>query len=83
MFELDRQNPQSKLTFYDNYFILFGNSELKIKINDLKIDSNLGIVHRYFKTGGHKNPNVLFGIEDRSFLMDCYEVFEVEFEYFA
>lgn len=32
VFELDRSNIQSKLTIYDNYFILFGNSELKIKI---------------------------------------------------
>ena len=62
VFYLRKNYEQAKLTVYDDFFILFGNSELKIKVHEKKIESNLGIVYRYFDTGNHKNPKVLFGM---------------------
>ena len=71
---------QAKLTVHDDFFILFGNSELKIKVHETKIESNLGIVYKYFDTGSHKNPKVLFGVEEKSTILECYEIYQVSFK---
>ena len=79
VFKLRKNNPQSKVTLYDDYFILFGNSEVKIKAHEDHIESNLGIVYRYFDSGTHKNPEVLFGVTDKVETIDCYEVYQLKF----
>ena len=77
MFSLRKSNPQAKISLYDDYFILFGNSELKIKVHDNHIESNLGIVYRYFDSGTHKNPQVLFGSAEKTSTIKSYEVYQV------
>ena len=39
---------------YDDFFIIFGNSELRIKSLENKVFSNFGINNGYFNNRGHK-----------------------------
>ena len=45
---------------YDDYFLIFGNSELRIKTGDAKCFSNIGISTGYFDTKG-RSVNTLLG----------------------
>lgn len=38
---------------YDEYYIIFGNAELQIKVSDLKLFSNFGITNGYFNPKGY------------------------------
>ena len=57
---LQRQSYDSKsfasapifiVTNYDEYFLIFGNSELRIKSGDLELFSNFGISNGTFESG--------------------------------
>jgi hypothetical protein len=37
---------------YDDYFIIFGNSEIRIKSGEKKMFSNFGLSNSYFKHNG-------------------------------
>ena len=39
---------------YDNFFVIFGNSELRIKHGDQKLYSNFGLSNAYYDNRGHK-----------------------------
>lgn len=45
---------------YDDYFLIFGNSELRFKSGDNRIFSNLGVQSSYFDNNGH-TVDILFG----------------------
>lgn len=47
-------NKNSKGVTYDEYYIIFGNSELRIKSLETKIFSNFGIKNAYFDNRGDK-----------------------------
>ena len=79
-FELRKNHEPAKAAVYDDFFLLFGNSELKVKVHETKIESNLGIVFKFYDTGSHKNPKVLFGSEEKASVIDCYEIFQVHFK---
>ena len=67
------------MTSYNEYYLIFGNSELRIKIGEDIISSNLGINGRYFNTGTINGPEVLFGSAERE-TTGIYEVFQVVFK---
>ena len=80
VFYLKKNVPQAKLTQYNPYYIIFGNAQLRIKLNKEVVESNLGIVARYFDTGSIKNPEILLGSENNEAALDCYEVFQVIYQ---
>lgn len=50
---------------YDEYFLIFGNSELRIKSGDLQIFSNFGVNNSYFDTRGLTVDTLLGHGKDR------------------
>ena len=46
---------------FDDYFLIFGNRELKIRILDNKVSSTFGSDFGYFENYGHDSPEILFG----------------------
>ena len=49
----------SKGVIYDNFYVIFGNSELRIKHGDQKLFSNFGLVNTYYDNRGHKVNDIL------------------------
>lgn len=49
-----------KSIVYDEYYIIFGNSELRIKSQENKIFSNFGISNGFYNSNGFK-VDVLLG----------------------
>ena len=46
----DERIKESKLVVYDSYFIIFGSSEIRLKLSERKVVSNLGAAHHSFRT---------------------------------
>ena len=65
---------------YDDFFLIFGNSEIRIKSGEKKIFSNFGINNAYFFSKGD-NVNVLFGQgkQNEVEIID-YEIHEIFFD---
>lgn len=61
-----------KATVYDDYFLIFGNSEVRIKTQEKKLFSNFGLNSNYYKNRGHGAVELL-GTENK-------DKREVEFE---
>ena len=76
-FTLKKNNPKAKVILYKEFFIEFGNSELKIKCEENKVSSNLGSANKYFNTGTNSNPKILFGNSEREAELKFYEVHQV------
>ena len=49
---------------YDDYYLIIGNSELRIKTNDKKIFSNFGILNSFFENQG-KKADYFLGTDNR------------------
>mgnify|MGYP000844690362 len=60
MVALTVKEDAAKSIVYDDYFLIFGNSELRFKSGDPKIFSNLGVNNGYFDNNGH-TVDILFG----------------------
>ena len=45
---------------YDEYFVIWGNSEIRIKSQEKKVFSNFGLNNSYYKNNGDK-VNMLLG----------------------
>jgi hypothetical protein len=59
VFTLAEQNKRAAT--YDEYYIIFGNSEIRIKSQEKRVYSNFGISNSYFKSRGHKVETLLGG----------------------
>ena len=81
MFELRRDRPQARITSYDDYFLLFGNYDLKIQAEKSKVESNFGMGTSYFESGNHHSPEVLFGEDARQQVLACYEIYQLVFDH--
>jgi hypothetical protein len=44
----------SKAILYDEYYMIFGNSEIRIKTGSNKLYSNFGIYNCYYESKGYK-----------------------------
>lgn len=49
-FHLKRSNQKAKITLYNDFYIIFGNAEMRIKEGASVVESNLGSTFRYFDT---------------------------------
>ena len=54
-----RRNAE-KTIYYDNFYLIYGNSELRFKLNELKVFSNIGINNGVMNANGH-TVDVLLG----------------------
>lgn len=78
VFELLKSN--CKAITYDDYFVIFGSSELRLKTQDTKVFSNFGINNAYYHSHG-KNVDVLLGSgKDREVELQSYEFYQLVFE---
>jgi hypothetical protein len=63
---------------YDDYYIIFGNSELRIKSLENKMFSNFGISNGFYNSNNFK-VDVLLGDSEREVDLDAYEVYQLHF----
>jgi hypothetical protein len=64
---------------YDDYYLIFGNSELRIKSQEQRIFSNFSIANAYFNPKGHKVDVLLGDAGNREVDMEHFEVHQVFF----
>ena len=65
---------------YDDFFILFGNAELRIRANEKTVFSNFGFSNGYFNNRGKKVQDLLGDGENRELEFKSYEIYQVFFE---
>lgn len=59
---------------YDDYFIIFGNSEIRIKTSEKKMFSNFGLSNSYFKSNGDGVDAIMGGSKtEREMEVESYE----------
>lgn len=77
MFALAEKNRRA--VTYDDFYIIMGNSEVRIKSQDEMLFSNFGISNGYFNTKGEK-VGVLMGggASERELPMEGYECYELK-----
>ena len=63
-FERNVKNSSYKANTYDEFYLIFGNSELRIKTLEEKIFSNFAILHNFYETKG-KTVDFLLGKGDK------------------
>jgi hypothetical protein len=72
--------PGSKAIAYDEYYIIFGNSEVRLKSGEGVVFSNFGIANSYFENN-HQTVDVLFGEgkEGKELPISGYEIYQLVF----
>lgn len=70
---------QKRSIAYDEFFIIYGNGELRFKSNNLAIFSNIGINNGYFDSRG-LNASALFDLGAcRETVLESYEMYQIVF----
>lgn len=64
---------------YDEYYLIYGNSEIRLKSGESKIFSNFGINNAYFNNRGDKVNMMLGQGKINEVEIENYEVHEVKF----
>lgn len=72
---------KKKAVTYDDYFIIFGNSEMRLKSQEIKIFSNFGINNGYFNNRGHKVDSFLGEGSEREVPLESYEFYSLVLQY--
>lgn len=67
----DNQYP---VVSYDDYFLIIGNSELRIRVNEKKIYSHFGVSNGIFNTDGRKVIDFL-GVQAVETELETYEIY--------
>jgi hypothetical protein len=69
-----------KAMIYDSYYLIFGLSEIRIKLYEKILYSNFGNSNGHFDSLKH-NADVLLGIKDsKEVKMTNYEIYSLSFE---
>jgi hypothetical protein len=71
-------DPNKRVVVYDDYYLIFGNSELRVKSQECKLFSNFGINSSYFKSRGMK-VDVITNSPEREVSFKSVEVHQLEF----
>ena len=61
IFHLQKNNPQAKALVYNDYYLVVGNSEIRIKRGQDKVESQIPNAFQYFNTSGESDPSFMFG----------------------
>lgn len=71
--------PNSRATVYDDFYLIFGCAEIRIRLNELKIFSNFGMINVAYNTRG-ETVNTLLGAGGvREVPMENYEIHKIIF----
>jgi hypothetical protein len=70
------ERQQRSTISYDDYYIIFGNSEICIKVNDMHVLSNFAIQARHFNSK-NRDVNFFLGDTKREAEMKIYEIYQV------
>ena len=62
-FPLNKKNDQARSLPYNAYYLVIGNSELRIKRETNKVESNIPTTFQYFETPGETSPAFMFGFQ--------------------
>lgn len=74
MFEL----KEKKAISYDDYFLIFGNSELRVKTGEFRLFSNFGIANAYYNNRGEKVHALLGEGKEREVDLSHFEVYALD-----
>jgi hypothetical protein len=66
---------------YDDNFIIFGNSEIRIRNNEKQLFSNFAIENSHFEKGKNRLEDFTGDKKARTLDLISYEYIEVKFEY--
>ena len=77
---MDRRNKQCRAAIYDRFFIIFGNAEIRIKINEDLVFSNFAINNAYYNNEKDGVNAILNNENKRESPIIGYEVFQVFFK---
>ena len=77
-FEL--KTPNKRAITYDDYYIIFGNSEVRIKAGEAKLFTNFGISNSFYDHRGVKVNGFIGEGDEREVATATYEIYELEFE---
>lgn len=72
--------PKEKAIVYDDYYIIFGNAELRIKSSDNIIFSNFGINNSFYHSQGDTVQNFLGEQHGRETPLKSYEIYQIIYE---
>jgi hypothetical protein len=67
-----------RVVTYDEFYLIVGNSEIRIRTQETTVFSNFGISNGYFRARGMK-VDALLGTLEREVKMKDMEVYEVDF----
>jgi len=70
--------PNKRVVCYDDYYVIFGNSELRVKCQECKLFSNFGINSGYFKARGMK-VDIITNSAEREVSFKNVEIHQLEF----
>lgn len=76
VFELVEQNKRAVV--YDEYYVIFGNSELRIKSQETRLYSNFGITSGYYRSRGLK-VDIITNSTDKEVPFKNVEIHQIEF----
>lgn len=71
-------NP--RVTEYNQFFIIFGNAEVRFRLDSRNMEFNIGHLYKSFDTKEHKTPMIFTGSEDVMAEMEGYEIYQLLFE---
>ena len=60
---------------YDPFFLIFGNSELRLRFGDKKVYSNFGVANGYFLSKGDNVSNLLNEGRTNEVPLEAYEIY--------
>ena len=65
---------------YDNFFFIFGNSEIRLKHGEMKVFSNFGIANGFYTSKGSSVDDILGAGKEREVKITGFEVHRLWFE---
>ena len=84
IFKLHEKNPNEKKVMkgmvYDDYYVNFGNSELRLKTGKREVFSNLGIQNGYFNARGHSVDVLISSGQKRDTEFEICEFYQLILE---
>ena len=77
-----KRDPRTAVLTYDDFFFIFGNSELRLKSQEKKFFSNFGVANSTFENGTFPRTEFL-GVSDMSnneLELICFEFYQLKFK---
>jgi len=65
---------------FNEFFIIFGNAEIRIRANEKTVFSNFGIAASFFNPRNKKVHDLLGEGESRQVEFESYELYQVAFD---